>query len=788
MKVTVQSDEQALSPRPRGRLNRARLAETVPETGTPSVSAHKAAKLSVTLKSRALHPLPVLLALFTALVLMHSLTTPLFEAPDEVWHYAYVRWIAEERGLPPMDSDVSGANQQVAQPPLYYGVAALLRAPFPDDDLDDLWWGNPHFGYQAPGTRADNKNMLIHTTREAWPWRGAVLAVRVTRLTSLLFGLATVIAAWGLGYEALGDRRGALTVAALVALHPQFIFICGVVSNDSAAAALATASLWIAARALRRGLTDVQAILAGVLVGLALLTKTSVLPLPVLVGAALLWAAWRARPQLWPTARMMGLYGKITALVGGWWYTRNLVLYGDPLGISHHIATPWGRPAPATLAQLLRELPLLLRSFWGAYGWGHIFWPEAVYVALWSLSLGALGLAAARALREVRTERAATPRLSALLLALTWCGGIVVALGVWMRQVGAPHGRLLFPALGAWALLHAYGLRDRPTLRQALLGAMVMTAALAPGARLWASFAPPRLRALESLPRHVIPVDLRAGPAQLLGVAVDRERVAAGETIAVTACWAATAPIDEDYTVFVHLIGPENSRVAQRHTYPGLGRFPTSLWPVGRAFCETYHVRVERWAPGPTRYWLEVGLFEAEAGARVPTRNAEGHSVEPPIVGAVVVTPRQPASVPAHPLETTLADDAIALRGVDAPREAAPGATVAVTLTWEALSPPGGDYVAFVHLWRPGDPAPLAQHDSPPREGWFPTHLWRAGDVVVDAHPLPLPATLEPGEYPLWAGLYRADDGTRATARGPEGAYPFDLVPLGTLEVHAPPD
>ncbi len=32
---------------------------------------------------------------FVLLVLMHNAATPVFEAPDEVWHYAYVRWIAE---------------------------------------------------------------------------------------------------------------------------------------------------------------------------------------------------------------------------------------------------------------------------------------------------------------------------------------------------------------------------------------------------------------------------------------------------------------------------------------------------------------------------------------------------------------------------------------------------------------------------------------------------------------------------------------------------------------------
>ena len=57
---------------------------------------------------------------FGLLALVYSWTTPLFEAPDEPWHYAYLRWMAEGHGLPRLDDDASGANQEVAQPPLYY--------------------------------------------------------------------------------------------------------------------------------------------------------------------------------------------------------------------------------------------------------------------------------------------------------------------------------------------------------------------------------------------------------------------------------------------------------------------------------------------------------------------------------------------------------------------------------------------------------------------------------------------------------------------------------------------
>ena len=198
----------------------------------------------------------LLLLLFFLLGSVYSLVTPVFEAPDEVWHYAYVRYLAEERALPALTDDASGAYQEVAQPPLYYAVAALVSGLVPDDDLPELMWHNPGFGYQAGGTVNDNKNMLIHTEREQFPWRGAVLAIRLARFVSLAFGLLTVWAAWGLGQEAFPQKPAlALGVAAVVAFHPQFLFISSVTSNDSAAAALSTAALWAIARAANRGIT-----------------------------------------------------------------------------------------------------------------------------------------------------------------------------------------------------------------------------------------------------------------------------------------------------------------------------------------------------------------------------------------------------------------------------------------------------------------------------------------------------------------------------------------------------
>ncbi len=740
--------------------------------------------------SRPTAPLILLLVGFALLTLLYSSATPVFEAPDEVWHYAYVRWLVGGHGLPSLTDDASGANQEAAQPPLYYTVAALISTPFDDSDLDTLFWHNPRFGYQSLDNALDNKNMLIHTAAAAST--AAALAIRVTRLTSLLFGILTVLAAWGLGYEAFQTRKGALLTAALVAFQPQFLFICGVVNNDSAAAALATVTLWATACVFRRGLTTRRAAVLGVFVGLAALAKTSALALFFGIGAALCWQAWRERLPWRTLAAALGRYLALALAVGGWWYARNLWLYGDPLATSRHFDTLWRNPQPKSIPELVGDIPLLIRSFWGAYGWGHIFWPDWVYALL---TLGAAGCVIYGLRRAFGRLRACFSRVALreavdatggiYLLSAGWCAAIGVALLLWMREVAAPHGRLFFPAIGAWALLVAYGVAQKsahPVWRawgRGLLLGMAVLAALAPGARIQAAFAPPRLYAPQRVERQATPVDfVYDHRIRLIGVEIEPARVAPGGRLAVKACWEALTPIAEDYTVYVQLLGQNYTRAGERHTYPGLGRYPTSLWTPGTAFCDVYRIAVEPWVPAPERYQVLIGLYVDDSRDQLTAFDGAGLPHVPPVVGAVTIASESPSSItPEYPVQYLL-DDHIMLQGYDWSGVIACGAPLTVTLYWQARNTIPQNYTVFVHVIT-ADGVMLVQNDGPPRNGWYPTSFWQAGDVILDARRLDIPEQLPNQTVHINVGMYRPDDLTRLSVYDGAGRpLSDDVIPL----------
>lgn len=709
---------------------------------------------------------------FIGLATLYSLTTPIFEAPDEVWHYAYVRHLVEERALPPLDHTESDAYQEVAQPPLYYAVAALVSGGADDQDLPELMWHNPGFGYQAGGTVNDNKNLLVHTEREEFPWQNAVFAIRLARFVSLAFGLLTVLAAWGLGQEVFPDRPvWALSVVAAAAFTPQFLFISGVASNDSTAAALSTCALWAMARAANRGLALRRSLVIGLLIGLAALSKTSCL----LLGLPALVTVLIARPR-WKTAiGHLALIALVALAVGGWWYARNALQYGDPLGVGVHKDTPWGRPEPASLVTILSELPRVYASFWGAFGWGHVEFPPWVYLALATLPVASL-LGWLVALKQRRLA----DRGKAFLLAALWLALVFAALVQWMRQVEAPHGRLLFPAIGAWAVLLVGGWANLPRSRLApvFLTALTTLSTLTPWAVIHPAFARPQLIPPAQAAATVEPVNLSyGGAAHLVGIALDSPSVSPGETLVLRACWKAVTPMTRDYTVFIHLVGRDDQRVAERYTYPGLGRFPTSLWPVDSAFCDAYRVRVEDWAPVPELYDVVIGLYDAPSGERLSASDAAGMTVEYPALTQARVASEHPLTIsPQYPLNYKLGET-IALLGYDVSGQIRSGEPLTVTLYWKAEASSAESYAAFVHLLDQNGQS-LAQHDSLPRHGRYPTSAWQPGDVIPDEHVIQIPPSAANQHMSLWAGMYHPHTLDRLPVSGPDGPVIDNLIPL----------
>src|SRR5512139_220916 len=169
-------------------------------------SSHQAASIPF-LPGRRRWAVWLLLLAFVALAVAYSVVTPIFEASDEWWHYPVVQYIAAGRGLPVQTlPDHPGLwKQQASQPPLYYALAALLTSWIDTSDLTAVLRPNPHAAVGVV-TPDGNINLVAHDpAREAWPWRGTVLAVHWARLLSVAMSAATVYLTYRLSREVFPD-------------------------------------------------------------------------------------------------------------------------------------------------------------------------------------------------------------------------------------------------------------------------------------------------------------------------------------------------------------------------------------------------------------------------------------------------------------------------------------------------------------------------------------------------------------------------------------------------------
>ncbi|MDE3091347.1 MAG: glycosyltransferase family 39 protein, partial [Chloroflexota bacterium] len=413
----------------------------------------------------------VILAAFVALAAIYSIVTPIFEAGDELWHYPFVRYLATGHSLPIQDPNVRTLwEQEGGQPPLYYAFAALATAWIDTRDLTERLWRNPEAKIGIP-LDFRNKNMVVHTSAEDFPWHNTTLAVHLIRFLSILFSAFTVVFTYFLALEIRDDETWASIAAALVAFNPMFIFISASVNNDNLAVMLASLALLLLARltkvtsVIERGATTSRFVALGIVLGLAALTKVSDAGLLVVAGVVFLFVILSEAKNLRSVNETLRsaqgdrfrqmLFGNllcaaIVIAIAGWWYARNWLLYGDPLAFNVWVAIAGGRPVPATLASLLNEFQGFRISFWGNFGGVNIIAPDWVYVVLDAFTaLAVTGLL-------VGLARRALPRL--LALPALWLVLILLSLVRWTWLTLASQGRLIFPAISAVAILMAFGL------------------------------------------------------------------------------------------------------------------------------------------------------------------------------------------------------------------------------------------------------------------------------------------------------------------------------------------
>jgi hypothetical protein len=141
----------------------------------------------------------------------------------------------------------------------------------------------------------------------------------------------------------------------------------------------------------------------------------------------------------------------------------------------------------------------------------------------------------------------------------------------------------------------------------------------------------------ESWPEQPPPTkdEILFGDSLLLEGHTFQDVAAPGTTLYAQLWWRPLAPLDVDYTVFVHVQDAAGKVVAQGDGVPVGGRYPTSAWEAGEQIVDSHPIALPDNLPGG-EYGVILGFYDPIDGSRLPVF---GHEADYTVLGQLTVRP-----------------------------------------------------------------------------------------------------------------------------------------------------
>ena len=274
-----------------------------------------------------------------------------------------------------------------------------------------------------------------------------------------------------------------------------------------------------------------------------------------------------------------------------------------------------------------------------------------------------------------------------------------------------------------------------------------------------------------------------AGRLTLLASSFEHEIVEYGQAVGVNLLWRAQQPIEDNLSVFLHLLDVKGRRwsqtdelLADRH---GLS---TSLWKEGSDHLSRHTIQLPA-GLAPGIYRVQVGLYTLPEGSRLVPVGGDGlvghvsvplgivtvrNATYPPDIADVVVAKRMEG-----PSGRPMAGGPLDLVGYSpAELQGRSGEDLSLIVCWRCREDLGSAYSVAFRLERGGEVE--ASYLLPLGSSQHPSRLWHQGDIVCLPYDLPLDIELAGGEYQLALAVLDAQESTYVTEA---------FVPLGTVNV-----
>ena len=364
----------------------------------------------------------------------YAIVAPPFQAPDEFQHFSYVKYVHDAGRLPVQHSPATDpAELEFHQPPLYYFLAAPL----------------------IPTTKLIQARPLL-----------------ILRLFNVLLAMMTIAVTYYFTAHVLKWSPFSVALACGVfALLPTYSYTSATVRNGTLATLFASLGLCLSAKTLldEKPKCDSRWVWVGAVVGLALLSKLTAIGVVfatalTVVGTSPNWQAL-IRRSAWFT------FG--VASTAGWWFVRNLMIYGRPFAIVED-GYEFLR-SPMSWAHEKQSAITIFKTFWAVFGRVNEHYFTDIYrFCWWFAGLAALGIVGRYLLHG--GELPDIPKKLTAFFAMA-IGASIVATMYYAHNYNSDQGRYLFPVLIPITTFVTVGLNSlvHPRYRRLVVG-MVLVA------------------------------------------------------------------------------------------------------------------------------------------------------------------------------------------------------------------------------------------------------------------------------------------------------------------------
>lgn len=242
----------------------------------------------------------------------------------------------------------------------------------------------------------------------------------------------------------------------------------------------------------------------------------------------------------------------------------------------------------------------------------------------------------------------------------------------------------------------------------------------------------------------------------ILGYEISKTTFAPGETISLTTHIQTLYPPPASVSWRVELVDRMERVVSRVEAEPFGGKYPLQRWPPGKYTLEHWQIPLPpQLAPGS--YDLRLALFRRVDGELIDaipiysTSMADWRFYAPLTrIKIPLMSPSAEELRAAKSLQARVGDVfALSHYALDVDRATK---RVRVTLYWQSIAPTSTDYTVFVHLLDASG-AIVAQRDSPPCDGAYPTSIWEVGEIVKDEYELQIPTNAR-APFSLAIGMY----------------------------------